>query len=69
VRAEVATANDEERIEQMFLEGLGRMPTVAEIKVIGGLLAAERKAGRDDAGAWTTLARLLMNTDEFITRE
>jgi hypothetical protein len=45
------------------------MPTVAEIKVIGGLLAAERKAGRDDAGAWTTLARLLMNTDEFITRE
>ena len=69
VRREVATTNDEERIEQMFLQGLGRQPLLNEIKVMGRLLKTEREQGRSDADAWTTLARLLMNTDEFITRE
>ena len=69
VLREVATTNDEERLEQMFLQGLGRPPSANETKVMGRLLATERGKGRTEAQAWTTLARLLMNTDEFITRE
>ena len=33
------------------------------------LLAAQKSEGRDDLAAWTTVARVLLNLDEFITRE
>ena len=69
VLQEVVTANDEERLERMFFEGLARSPEPAEMQIIGRLIKTERDGGRSAIETWTTVARLLMNTDEFITRE
>lgn len=69
VLRQVQTANDEERLERMYLEGLGRAPEPAEVRILGRLLRTERDSGRNEKEVWTTMARLLMNTDEFITRE
>lgn len=67
------SASDDERIRQAFPIALGREAEPDEVAVLTQLLASERAAlaglpGAEEA-AWTTVARALLNTDEFITRE
>ena len=57
------------RIERVYAEAFARTPDLAEAQAVERLVMAERAAGRTEPQVWTTVARLLMNTDEFITRE
>jgi mono/diheme cytochrome c family protein len=66
--------DDQTRIDAMFKSTLGRPATVAEQKALVALLNDERAdaKGKGEAGekaSWTTIARVLLNLDEFITRE
>lgn len=60
---------DAERLEQAFLLALCRPPAPSERARLERLLAAQREAGRDERAAWTAVARVLLNLDEFMTRE
>ena len=59
--------SDEARIRRGFQYCLSRMPTAAEEERLEKLLAAA--SGESQAEAWTTVARVLLNLDETITRE
>lgn len=64
--------SDQGRLDHAFRLGLGRSPTGRERALLLSLLADERRAssgGSADRDAWTTAARVLLNLDEFITRE
>jgi hypothetical protein len=67
-----SAADDDSRLELAFGLTLGREPTTRELDRLRGLLGEER-GGRTEndaeAAAWTALARVLLNLDEFITRE
>ncbi|MGE3818377.1 MAG: PSD1 and planctomycete cytochrome C domain-containing protein [Isosphaeraceae bacterium] len=77
--ARVVAERDDEpsRIERAFRLTLGRGPTDREVATLTDLLREERSgAGRrgespeaSERLAWTTAARVLLNLDEFITRE
>jgi hypothetical protein len=62
-------AGDAARLERAFELCLARLPTSVERALLTEHLAALRAAGRDDLGAWTGVARVLFNLDEFVTRE
>lgn len=55
------------RVEYAFKLCFGRSPTAAERERVVTYLAAQTKA--DPKTAWSRTARVLMNLDEFITRE
>ncbi len=67
--------NDEERVVAAFRLCLGREPTQSESNAINTLLKEEladasSAAARDrDLTAWTAVARVILNLDEFLTRE
>jgi mono/diheme cytochrome c family protein len=61
-------ADDEGRLAFAFRLGLARTPAVGEIRRLSALLADARRSD-PDRESWTTLARVLLNLDEFITRE
>jgi len=60
--------DDPARIDLAFRLCLARHPTATESARLSALLAEQRaeSSGRD---AWTAVARVLLNLDEFITRE
>jgi hypothetical protein len=65
---------DRARIDFLFKTALGRAATQPETETIGRLLFAERndlqiEAAKREKSAWLAVARVLLNTDEFITRE
>jgi hypothetical protein len=61
---------DDDRVRSAFLLALGREPAATERRRLLAHVAAEREdAGGDDSAAWTAAARVLLNLDEFITRE
>ena len=77
-------ANDSARLEHAFRLCLARKPSAAEATRLAGLLKteaaslteAEAKSVKAPAGvepkqfaAWRTVARVLLNLDETITRE
>jgi hypothetical protein len=70
-------ATDRDRIDRAIILCLGRLPAAAERSALERLLGQERtspglQSPRDDASelrAWTALARVLLNLDEFVTRE
>lgn len=75
-----APPGDAERIDLAFRLCLSRSPTPREQDRLQALLAEERAEGVPvsdrarsetdaDLTAWTTLSRVLLNLDEFITRE
>jgi mono/diheme cytochrome c family protein len=70
-----AQPDNAERLRHAFRLCLARGPSVAEQARLTELLArqlAESEASGEDAkqlAAWTTVARVLLNLDEFITRE
>jgi mono/diheme cytochrome c family protein len=69
---------DAERLDHAFRVCLGRPPRATERAVLERLIAKQRQAGPGEAGkvpatredaAWLSVARVLLNLDEFITRE
>ncbi len=63
-----APPDDAARLRHAFRLCVSRTPTSLEEKRLSDLLASQRAASAGDA-AWTTVARVLLNLDEFITRE
>lgn len=57
------------RIGRMFELCLARAPTAGERELAAAFLAAQASAADDRAGGWRALARGLINTDNFVTRE
>jgi hypothetical protein len=64
----VEAESDADRVDRLFLHALGRRPADAERDRLFALLNSERAATEGDA-AWTSLARVVLNLDEFLTRE
>ncbi|HZY88153.1 MAG TPA: DUF1553 domain-containing protein, partial [Gemmataceae bacterium] len=62
-------ADDAGRIACGFRLCLGRPPRESERQVLLRLLRHERAAAAPEETAWTSVARVLLNLDEFITRE
>jgi hypothetical protein len=62
-------AGDHGRIAHAFRRCVTRPPTAVELDRLLALLESERAAGVPEAGAWETVARVLLNLDETISRE
>jgi hypothetical protein len=62
-------ADDPARVDFAFRNCFARPPTDHEASVLKTYLEQSRKRFDDEQKAWTAVARLLMNLDEFITRE
>jgi mono/diheme cytochrome c family protein len=60
--------DDAGRIALAFRLCLARQPKPAEAQTLARLLH-EQSAGHEPHDAWTTVSRVLLNLDEFITRE
>jgi hypothetical protein len=58
---------DGERIAYAFRLCLGRAPSQREQQALERLLSRQQEAKPQDA--WISVARVLLNLDEFITRE
>ncbi|HUQ90800.1 MAG TPA: PSD1 and planctomycete cytochrome C domain-containing protein [Bryobacteraceae bacterium] len=61
--------NDAQRLRAGFLMAVNRPPAAGEESRILKLLAAQRDAKKDEKTAWTAVSRVLLNLDEFMTRE
>ncbi len=57
------------RIEFAFQSCVARKPAPAEHEILTRLLAEEEKTEENGARAWLSVARVLLNLDETITRE
>jgi hypothetical protein len=58
------------RLRHAFRLCLAREPTERELPRLRELLARQMEASdADQLTAWTAVARVLLNLDEFITRE
>jgi len=71
VLKEVPAGNDA-RLEHAFRLCLARKPSAAEQQRLGSLVAkqlASASGANKEVAAWTTMARVLLNLDETITRE
>ena len=66
-----APSDDESRIRHAFRLCLARPPSEAEVQRLRDLIDEERRESGPDPerAAWTAAARVLLNLDEFITRE
>ena len=69
-------ASDRERIDRAFLLCLGRRPLERERRTLAEYLESERRNDRGRAPEataippeWLGVARVLLNLDEFVTRE
>jgi hypothetical protein len=60
----------ERGISTIFERALSRRPSSTEVQLIQPLLAQASSAEADEQReAWAAVARAVMNTDEFLTRE
>jgi len=68
----VRTATEPNRIDRMFAIALGRPPAESERQSLSRYLDRQisilQAEGRPAEEAWTGVARVLLNTDEFINR-
>jgi hypothetical protein len=74
--AQQASGTDRERMVMMFRRCLARDPREHELSVLQQLLNAsvastslEEREANDTTSAWNLVARVLLNLDEFLTRE
>jgi hypothetical protein len=67
--AQTGEEGDRLRISRAFELCVSRQPSPRELEAVLAYLNKQRAAFKDDAAAWTAVARGLINTDEFITRE
>lgn len=63
-----AAGDDDARLARLFRTALARVPTVEDRSRLRELLRHERET-LDESAAWTSVARAVLNLDEFITRE
>lgn len=61
--------SDAERIRIGFHLTVGRDPSSTESQTLTNLLSGERMAGLNTLESWVSVARVLLNLDETITRE
>jgi hypothetical protein len=66
---QVPDGSDHERIEYAYRICFARLPTDAEVDRLEVYLQRCRARFKDDAKVWPAVARVLMNLDEFVTRE
>ncbi len=71
-----STSSDRQRLRRAFLMCLGREPGDVELRTLERFLESERareraaaQAGAEPSAAWIGVARILLNLDEFVTRE
>lgn len=69
IDGDASLTNDRSRIDHAFMRAFARRADAIESDALVKLIASERATGRSEGQVWTTIARLLMNADEFITRE
>jgi hypothetical protein len=62
-------SDDAERLRYAFRHCLARQPSERELHRLGELLVPQSAEQVDPLSGWTTVARVLLNLDEFITRE
>ncbi len=62
-------ASDLERLHYGFMLCLGRAPSDREFETLEILLRKEAEADDTIGSSWMTIARVLLNLDEFVTRE
>ena len=60
---------DDGRLDAIFELCLARRPSPRERTVAGDFLRSQTVADEPAVAAWRTLARGLINTDNFVTRE
>jgi hypothetical protein len=61
-------ANDEQRLDTMYLTAFARHPTAAEQKSTLEYVAAQIALGRNPNAVWQDVAHVLMNMKELILR-
>jgi mono/diheme cytochrome c family protein len=69
LRERPSPARDQERLAYAFLLCLGREPTSRELITLQALLQEGNDGDVSESSAWVTVARVLLNLDEFVTRE
>jgi mono/diheme cytochrome c family protein len=71
IRDRPGPTQDVERLRYALMLCLGRPVSSREIETLKGVLARERAdtANPDSTDPWLTIARVLLNLDEFVTRE
>jgi len=71
VRERPEPASDRDRLSHAFVLCMGRPGEPQELEALEKLLAAERGSSGSSGSsqAWITVARVLLNLDEFMTRE
>jgi mono/diheme cytochrome c family protein len=62
-------ASDLERLRFAFMVCLGRAPSRRELKTLETVLQRETEVDGTFEAGWMTVARVLLNLDEFVTRE
>jgi hypothetical protein len=69
-QARTDSEDDRERLRRAFRLALAREPEDSELARLVELLEAERRSGPPGSEApWVAIARVLLNLDEFLTRE
>jgi len=66
---QVPGGSDRDRIEYAYRTCFARSPTDAEVERLTPYLERCRTRFKAEAKVWTAVARVLMNLDEFVTRE
>ena len=61
--------SDEAKIRYAWLLALGRPANDEETARVLRFVRARRDSAEDEAGVWTAVARAVLNTDEFVTRQ
>ncbi len=61
--------SDAERLRQAFLFTLSRPPSAEEESRLLRIVQAQRDSKREEKAAWTAVGRVVLNLDEFMTRE
>ncbi len=61
--------DDAARLARAYGYALNRAPAGSERTRLERLIAAQRDSKKDEKAAWTALSRVLLNLDEFMTRE
>jgi hypothetical protein len=71
IRERPSPAGDRERLGHAFMLCLGRAASEGELGTLQALLKRERaeNPGAAAVAPWVTVARVLLNLDEFVTRE
>ena len=62
-------ASDLERLNYAFALCLGRAPSDRELETLKAVLRNEMEVDGTNQSSWMTVARVLLNLDEFVTRE